>query len=484
MKYLTYLIILFLCGFVFGLSAQVEPSGSVIVLDRPGFPFTFDLNPGDSVNISRMYAGKSVKRVIKLISVKTFLENNYWFPDTLIRKNYYQADVEVELSGKRVILHHRQYQMPKTVDGLRIYIENIREWDEHGDLGRTGQMKKMVRISVTLENETWGPGYIVFPVNNYIWRAAVYNNTWSGLVPFNLLYYHRGEDYGAIPDLLEVVSPFSGKVSATPLPGGDGNSNYIEIENNDSIKFLFAHMNIESIDKKVTLGSLTEAGWVIGRTGMTWDGRKSQHLDPHLHVGISVSGMDVATFPYLMEAYLRKFKDPAVAIAGGYRSALPGEKVELDGTRSFAADNSTLKNISWNLSDGTIVNEPITSISYSQPGIYSEELTVETAGGNQDKDFLYVIVYDTTKTRNIAYGWAYYYPIRDIHPGDEILFWNRLTGTTSDVLINYGDDQSWIPAQEASFHIFKKPGVYVVTLKSTCPGNGPVNLKMAVNVEN
>ena len=49
---------------------------------------------------------------------------------------------------------------------------------------------------------------------------AVYNNTWSGLVPFNLLYYHRGEDYGAIPDLLEVVSSIDGKIVSTPVPEG------------------------------------------------------------------------------------------------------------------------------------------------------------------------------------------------------------------------------------------------------------------------
>jgi hypothetical protein len=35
-------------------------------------------------------------------------------------------------------------------------------------------------------------------------------------VPYNKLYYHRGEDYGAIPDRLDVVAPFEGTVIATP----------------------------------------------------------------------------------------------------------------------------------------------------------------------------------------------------------------------------------------------------------------------------
>ena len=373
--------------------------------------------------------------------------------------------------------------MPETVNGLRINIENIKEWDEHGRLGKTGSMKKQVRIAVCLEGEPWGPESIIFPINNYTWRAAVYNNTWSALVPFNLLYYHRGEDYGAIPDLLDVVSSIDGKIISTPVPDGPKGSNGVVIENPDGITFRYAHMNFETIVKEDTVGKEIKSGDVIGKTGMTWNGFKSQHLDPHLHIELAVKDVDVNSFPYIMEAYLRKYDDKVIAIAGGYRFAVPGEKIELDASRSFDRNNLPLKSTEWKLSDGTIVSNSVTSITYNEPGIYSEELTVETKDGYTDRDFLYVTVYDTSGVNKTASGWAYYYPVRGIKAGDEVIFWNRLTGTISDVMINFGDDSSWETIGEQTTHIFKEAGKFVITLKSKGAGNAPVTLKMEIVVE-
>ena len=477
------LLILTIFGAILVLSAQKKPSADGIILDQPGFPFIFELNQGESQKIIRSYNGKKIERNVKVNSIRTFMETNNWFSDSLGKKNYYQADVELDVSGQIVTLHHRPYQMPVKVNGLRINIENIKEWDEHGALGKTGTMKKQVRIAICLEDEPWGPQSIVFPLQDYRWRASVYNNTWSGLVPFNLLYYHRGEDYGAIPDLLEVVSSIDGKIVSTPVPEGAKGSNGVVIESSDGIIFRYAHMNFENIVKDYIPGKEIKAGTVIGKTGMTWNGKKSQYNDPHLHVELSIKGVDVNSFPYMMEAYLRKYDDKAFAIAGGYRFAVPNEKIELDANRSFGRNGSPLKKTEWNLSDGRIINEPLTSIIYSKPGTYCEELTVETNEGDHDKDFLYVTVYNPSNGNNIASGWAYFYPVRGIKPGDEVLFWNRLTGTTSDVIINYGDGSSEEIIQNETRHIFKKAGEYVVTLKSTGPDNGPVTLKMEVIVK-
>lgn len=482
MKHLKILILFFLALFS-GISCKEQPSEGLIILDQPGYPFIFEMNPGESQKIVRSYKGIDVERTVKVNSIKSFMETNYWFNDSLGKKNYYQADVELDVSGKVVTLHHRPYQMPETVNGLRISIENVKEWDEHGRYAKTEGMKKQVRIAVSMEGEPWGPESIIFPINNYKWRAAVYNNTWSALVPFNLLYYHRGEDYGAIPDLLDVVSSIDGKIISTPVPEGPNGSNGVIIENPDGSAFRYAHMNFETIVKENIAGKEIKAGDLIGKTGMTWNGFKSQHLDPHLHIGLTVKDIDINSFPYLMEAYLRKYNDKVIAIAGGYRFALPGEKVGLDAGRSFDSNNLPLKSVQWNLSNGTIENNYISSITYSEPGIYCEELTVETEDGYTDKDFLYVTVYDTTGANNTASGWAYYYPVRGIQAGNEVIFWNRLAGTISDVMINYGDDSKWETIGAEAKYIFKDAGKYVVTMKSTGPGNAPVTLKMEVVVE-
>ncbi len=476
-------LILTSISILIAISCAVRPSEEVIILNQSGYPFIFELNPGESQKIIRSYKGISADRIIKVNSVKSIMETNFWFHDSLGKKNYYQADVELDVSGTVVTLHHRPYQMPVTINGLRISIENIKEWDEHGRYAKTEGMKKQVRIAVCMEGEPWGPESIIFPINNYTWRAAVYNNTWSSLVPFNLLYYHRGEDYGAIPDLLDVVSSIDGKIISTPVPEGPNGSNGVIIENPDGSSFRYAHMNFETIVKENVAGKDIKAGDLIGKTGMTWNGFKSQHLDPHLHIGFTVKDIDVNSFPYLMEAYLRKYTDKVIAIAGGYRFAVPGEKVGLDASRSFDRNTLPLKSVQWKLSDGTVENNFISSITYSKPGIYSEELLVETEDGYTDRDFLYVTVYDTTGANNTATGWAYYYPVRDIKAGDEVIFWNRLAGTISDVMINYGDDSSWEIIGAEAKHIFKTAGKFVVTLKSTGPGNAPVTLKMEVVVE-
>ena len=454
----------------------------VILLDKPGFPFMFELNPGESQVFIHSYQGRTINKKIKLTAVHDFSEPNYWFPETMEQIDYYQFLVDLEVDGKPISLYHRPYQMPVTFEGLRIYIENIKQINESAEYGKTSGIVKEVRISVCMENEPWGREYIEFPINDYVWRSAVYNNTWSSLVPFNKLYYHRGEDYGAIPDRLEVVSPVDGIIRSTPIPNGVNGSNTVSIVAANGLRCRFAHMNIESIRPEYPVGAQVNAGTVIGKTGMTWGGKKSQEMDPHLHVNLSIDSISLASFPYLMEAYLRKYPDPVIAIAGGYRFATVGQTVELDASRSLSRDDQPLK-YRWELSNGEISEQEKVAIRYLQPGIYTEELQVESNEGEKDRDFLYVKVYGPAEKHDFAFGWAYYYPLRGIQPGDEVLFWNRLAKTTDEVKINYGDSPEWSTIEKETTHRFNKSGKYVITLKSIGQGDEPVTLKMEVTVE-
>jgi len=472
-----FAVFLFYCFSVMG-----QPQKEVILIDEPGFPFMFELNPNENLVVTRSYQGKTIKKKIKLIAIHTFSEPNYWFPDTMDQIDYYQFLVDLEVDDKPISLYHRPYQMPVIFEGLRIYIENIKQFNESAEYGKSSEMVKEVRISVCMENEPWGPEYIDFPINNYVWRSAVYNNTWSSLVPFNKLYYHRGEDYGAIPDRLEVVSPVDGIIRSTPIPDGVNGSNMVSIVASNGLRWDLAHMNIESIRPEYPVGTKVGAGTVLGKTGMTWGGKKSQEMDPHLHVGLSMDTISLASFPYLLEAYMRKYPDPVIAIAGGYRFATVGQPVELDASRSFSRDGQPIK-YRWRLSNGEISDLKKATIKYEQPGIFTEELQIESIEGKKDRDFLYVKVYDPAEKHDFAFGWAYYYPFRGIQPGDEVLFWNRLANTMDEVKINFGDNPEWYTIRKEATHRYNKPGKYVVTLKSIGQGNEPVTLKMEVTVE-
>lgn len=462
------------------IQAREEP---VIIMDIPGYPFVFELNRGDSIIIDRIYKNNHITKIIKLTGFRLFSEYNSWFPDSLGKSDFYKAEVDVMVSGRTYTIKMQPYQMPVTANGLRIYVEAVKKVDEIPNLDQVDKMVKDVRFSIALEGEPWGvPTDIEFPVSEYRWRSASYNNTWGALVPFNLLYYHRGEDYGAIPDKLDVNAWVDGEIILSPLSGSNNGSNSIMIRAKNGLIFDYSHCNTEFIDPLVLKGNTFKRGQHIARTGMTWDGRKSQHSDPHLHTGLGYNGYQLSLFPYAVEAYLRKYDDKVLAIAGGYRFAKGGETVELDGTRSACRDGEKIVSYQWTLHDGQIVNQPTVELIYTSPGYYSEELKVITASGASDKDFLQVRVYDQNSDRKISYGWAYYSPVRNIKSGQEIQFWNRLINTVRDVKINYGDGTAVQTMRDEIKHSYNKSGNYTVELSSQGNNNEPVSVKIEVIV--
>ncbi|MDP3442515.1 MAG: M23 family metallopeptidase, partial [Ignavibacteria bacterium] len=300
------LIIILALGFslpcsIYSVPKQNSVLAPSITMNIPGYPLVFELNKGDSILIDRTFKNKRISKTLILKEVRPFSENNNWISASDGKRNYYKTEVDVLISGKSFTLVLRPYQMPVLVEGLRIYVEGVKIMD--------GSQKREVRFSVCLESEPWGqPSELEFPVNNYRWRSGSYFNTWSSLVPFNFLYYHRGEDLGVIPDRLDVRAWTDGQVINWPLPLGD-NSNKILIRKPNGLEFDYYHCNLEYIDKDILIGKYIKKGQYIAKTGMTWNGEKSQHNDPHVHLGLNYNGNTISLFPYLIEAYFRKYDD-------------------------------------------------------------------------------------------------------------------------------------------------------------------------------
>lgn len=481
-NYLFSVVFLFLfCN----LNGQTAKTASVHPnMDLPGYPYVFELNQGDSAVINRDYLGQSIQRTITLDSVHLFFENNPWFPDSLGRKNIYKAAVMVRVSGKPVTLYYQPYQMPVIFDGLRIYVEAIRQIDAIPNLDRFQKMERDVRLSIAAEGEPWGrPHELNFPVENYRFRSATYFNTWASLVPYNALYYHKGEDMGAIPDRLEVHAWADGEVVRTPLPQGNKGSNTLLIRNKNGVGFYYAHCNTESIDSTLLLGKEVRKGQYLAKTGMTWGGKKSQYNDPHLHTEMEYDGCQISLYPYFIESYFRKYDDTVLAVAGGYRFAMVGDTLLLDASRSVARLGGKISSVNWKLHNGQVLGQNLVKLVCDKPGLFSEELIVADQFGNVDKDFLQVRVYAPSQSRNIAYGWAYCYPVRKVRAGDEVLFWNRLVNTTSGVSVDYGDGSPVEPVGESCTHCFSRQGNYTVAFTSTGVDGEPVSIKMEVHVD-
>ncbi len=446
------------------------------------WPFIFELNIGQSCRVERHSEKSTITRTVELLGVKHRMQPDYWCKDNDTHEIFEVAEVSIAVDGVPSTLLARPYQSPIEVNGLRLLVETTQAWALNASYNAMKDVKHAVRFSVVAAGESWGPTNIHFPILSYRWRSSTYYNTWSQIVPYNTLYYHRGEDLGAIPDRLEVVAPWDGTVTKSPPPEGDGGSNGLFIRHADGTVVHFAHMNTEHLTAAAATGNQVTAGTVLGLTGSTWAGRKSQTRDPHLHVGFNRGDMQIDPFPFFTEAYFRDYPDTLIPIAGGYAFTVPGRPIRLDATRSVARPGKQLTNFSWQLQDGQRIESSVAETVYDKPGLYSEMLTVTADDGSVDVDFLQVRVYDPTRGSNIARGWVHMYPGRGLTRGMTALFWNRLTAV-ENVVIDFGDGSPAVAFGESAEHAYTRSGLHIVTVTGHGPKDEPVTVRLRVIVE-
>lgn len=452
------------------------------------WPEIVDLNIGESFQLSTAQG----PRTITLRAV----ENMIWAPDYWIEGNpsnhvLISTDVVVEVSGELAVLKARPFELPQVVNGVRLYVEFTQFWaglDTHVEVH---DLHKAVQLSVRDASLPWGPAGLAFPIRDYRWRAASYANTWSALVPYNLHYYHRGEDFGAIPDLLDVLCLFDGEVVTSPCGVAKG-SNTLLITGEGGVSVAYAHMNVETIDPGLVPGTRVRAGQVLGKTGCTWNGFHAQTHDPHLHVSfhrrselatVQQRGDPLSAFPFLVQAYFDAYPEDVLPIAGGYRFVDAGGTLTLDAAHTLTRPGTPPPSYTWILHDGSRVEGAQAQLTCPRPGLYSEMLLVRDAQGREDADFCQVRVWDPAIRTNIARGWAFYHPLRGIRPGTPVLFWNRLSNTRGAVHIDFGDGSPRVEIGDEISHAYTRPGLHVVTLEGQGPGGEPIQVRMRVYVE-
>ncbi|MBN1671554.1 MAG: peptidoglycan DD-metalloendopeptidase family protein [Kiritimatiellae bacterium] len=474
MKANALLLVLFLAQLG---GIQMAHAAVRVVRNQAGWPTVFELNIGDAYTVSRPVAGNTVSRTVRLLST-----TDYWYPNCSYGRTFDKVAVDVDVAGQRTTLLLRPYQGPVDVNGLRLYVEMTRNWATNCAYAGMSDVQRDVRFAAVAAGESWGPDELLFPIRDYRWHSSTYNNTWAQLVPYNQLYYHRGDDFGAIPDRLDVIACWDGEVARSPVPDGDGASNGLHIDYTCGMNMRFSHMNIETIDPALTVGTQVKAGQVLGKTGCTWEGSRSATHDPHLHTDLRYGSARLATFPFWIQAYFNMYPDVVVAMAGGYAYAVEGDTIELDGARSVARPGRRVTSHVWRLHDGRVVANPVAQAHYDAPGLYSEELIVKADDGSEDRDYLQVRVYRSDLSANIAKGWIHHTPTRGIQPGTEVLFWNRLKNT-SGAKIDFGDGTAPQSMGSEIRYAYAEPGLYTVTLTGNGPGDEPVMARMRVVVE-
>ena len=449
-----------------------------ILAAAPGWPVVFELDEGESIDLP---AAGGRMRSVRLIAVRHSTEPDWWVPENEPRQIVARAEVLVEIDGEPATLFCRPYELPRELGGLRLYVEASRGWAGTPQYQPLANIERSVRFSCVPAGSPWGPP-MRFPIDGFRWRCSTYQNTWNALVPYNQLYYHRGEDFGAIPDRLSVVAPAAGRIVKSPLPDGDGRSNTLTLQlAGTDVRLALAHMNLENIQADMTAGREVEAGDLLGRTGCTWDGRKCQHADPHLHVGLSIGDIGVSCYPLIVESYFRTYQDSILPVAGGFGFTMAGGDYLCDGSRSAAQPGRRIVRWRWRLHDGREVEGAVARATYGKPGAFVEELIVTADDGCEDCDFLHVRAYAPGKIRCIARGWLHTSPCRGGEPGTPVTLWPRL-GEVQSASVDFGDGSAAEPLASEMAHVYKVPGRYTIAVQGRGPGGEPATFKVRVLV--
>jgi hypothetical protein len=205
----------------------------------------------------------------------------------------------------------------------------------------------------------------------------------------------------------------------------------------------------------------------------------------HLHFDITARQPSgkwgiVEGHAFLWEAYLEEHKPKLLAVARPHLIAKVGERVVLDGSRSWAADPGQ-RSFEWTFTDGTTAAGERVERAYDKPGVYSEVLKFTDAAGRADYDFAVVNVLDPDHPDRLPPSiHAAYHPTSGIKPGDAVTFLVRTFRTAEGETWDFGDgspeeevrsDGNAVPLAKDGYartvHRYEKPGRYLVRVERT-----------------
>ena len=238
------------------------------------------------------------------------------------------------------------------------------------------------------------------------------------------------------------------------------------------------YTHLYSFDPSVKLGGRVEMGQKIGTLGKEGASGGWSHL--HYEILSRQASGSLGTlegYAFLWEAYLRQYQPHAIAVARPHQAALVGEKVLLDGSRSYS--DSRIARFEWTFTDGGKASGQSVERTYSQPGTYSEILKITDDGGHTDYDFETVNVLDPQHPEQTPPSiQAACWPTTGIAPGAPVTFKVRTFSTTDgEETWSFGDggeartksDGNVVPLAKDGFaattHVFQKPGDYIVRVE-------------------
>jgi murein DD-endopeptidase MepM/ murein hydrolase activator NlpD len=406
-----------------------------------------------------------------------------------------QARVSVEVNGKSLVLTSATYHLPVTFAGVRIDCPITKGYVGSSSEGNAWGLLKDARFRLwPAGSPLVEPGTFVYPLKQR-WFAShtqmANEPTFvdGGEVPgAKKIYYHYGLDSGGAEGLVDVMAAAAGRVISAGkeiLPGYDDSPakpRYDVIYLLDDLGWYHRYSHLQTIDPAVRPGatiSLRQKIGVLGKEGGS-GGWSHLHYDITSRQPSGLWGIQEG-YGFLWEAYKREYAPKIIAVARPHHFVFTGEKVVLDGSKSWSAAGKIAR-YDWTFTDGKTSNGPAVERTYSDSGEYSEILKVTDSRGEVDYDFAIVLVIDKTApdrlppTIHPAFA-----PTTNIRAGDPVTFKVRSFRTTvGNETWDFGDGSEKVTVKSdgnvnslakdgyaVTQHRFARPGHYLVRVERT-----------------
>ena len=453
---------------------------NVTVAQQPLFRVV-DLDVGATERV-QVADGKSV--TVKLLSTSETRDR--------VRSAIRDARVDVEINGASATLSCGNYHLPVAVGGAQVDCAVTKAYYRDTNADRWALVKD-ARLRLWPASSPYMPASsFVYPVRQrwFATRTQMANEPTyvdgGESIGSRRIYYHSGLDIGGAERMVDVLAATSGLVVGvgTAVVDSEKDNASLDRQYNDTIWVLdergwyHRYTHLYSFDPSVKLGGRVDVGQKIATLGKEGGSGGWSHLHYEI-LSRQASGRlgTLEGYAFLWEAYLRQYKPHMIAVARPHQAALVGEKVLLDGSRSYS--DSRIARFEWTFTDGGNASGQSVERIYSQPGTYSEMLKITDERGHTDYDFETVNVLDPQHEEQTPPSiQAAYWPTTSIAPGASVTFKVRTFGTTDgEETWSFGDgatartksDGNVAPHAKNGFatttHVFQKPGDYIVRVE-------------------
>jgi hypothetical protein len=406
-----------------------------------------------------------------------------------------RARVKVEVNGQSLVLTSATYHLPVSFSGVQIDCPITKGHVGNSSEGNAWGLLKDARLRLWPAGSPWiEPGTFVCPVKQR-WFAShtQMSNEPSfvdgGEAPNNKkIYYHYGLDLGGAEGMEDVVAATAGRVVSSGkeiLPGYEDSPakpRYDVVYLLDARGWYYRYSHLQSIDPAMKPGAQVSMGQKVGVLGKEGGsgGWSHLHFDITSRQPSGLWGIQEG-YAFLWETYQRQYAPKIIAVARPHHFAFTGDKVVLDGSKSWSASGK-VASYDWTFTDGTTASGATVERTYPASGEYSEILKITDARGELDYDFALMLVIDKSApdrlppTIHPAFS-----PTTNIRPDDSVTFkvrsfrtifgnetWDFGDGTEKVTVTSDGNiEQHARDGYAVTQHRFARPGHYLVRVERT-----------------